>query len=159
MKHQSLGKIFKNENKGVSCITQCIMVDDGGRLKETSIESMAKTFHSLTYSFPEYDPTQMGGPRLNVLFSKLSRFYDEPDNIMIEGLESECKYDKTNHFDELVKKFKSELAKKLHKDIHEAESLEKLEFKVDLILPKDHFYAFRIFPGMEKRMLKEKTEI
>jgi hypothetical protein len=159
MKHQSLAKIFKNENKGVSCITQCIMVDDGGRLKETSIESMAKTFHSLTYSFPDYDPIQMGGPRLNVLFSKLSRFYDEPDNIMIEGLESECQYDVKNHFDELVKKFKSELAKKIHKDIHEAESLEKLEFKIDLILPKDHFYAFRIYPDMEKRMLQEKTEI
>ena len=82
------------------------MVDDGGRLKETSIESMAKTFHSLTYSFPGYNP-QMGGPRLNILFSKLSRFHDEPDDIMIEGLESECKFDVTNHFDELVKRFKS----------------------------------------------------
>ena len=34
------------------------MIDAGGRIKQTSIESMARTFHSLTYSYPEYDPME-----------------------------------------------------------------------------------------------------
>lgn len=135
------------------------MVDNGGRLKETSVESMAKTFHSLTFSFPEYDPVKNGGPRLNILFTKLSRFHDDPDDIMIDGLECQNKYEMVNKFEELVQKFKTELAKKIHSDTYEKESLEKIEVKVDLILPNDHFYAFKIFPHMEERMDLEKSEI
>ena len=100
------------------------MVDDGGRLKETSIESMAKTLHSLTYSFPEYDPEYFGGPRLNVLFTKMSRFHKEVDDIMIDGLKSQNHYDDRNNFESLIQKFKLELSKKIHQDLHEVESLE-----------------------------------
>lgn len=135
------------------------MVDDGGRLKETSMESMARTLHALTYSFPEYDPQTDGGPRLNVFFSKLSKFIHEEDDIMIDGLHSESKFNDINPFDELVKKFKMELAKKIHDDIGQTETLEMTEFKIDLILPKDHFYGFKIFPGNPEKMIKEKTEI
>lgn len=52
MKHEALAMVFADPQKGVSCITQCIMIDAGGRIKETAIESMARTFHSLTYSYP-----------------------------------------------------------------------------------------------------------
>ena len=34
-----------------------------------------------------------------------------------------------------------------------------VEFKIDQILPKDHFYAFKIFPGNSDKMKKEKSEI
>ena len=67
---------------------------------------MARTFHSLTFSFPDYDPIENGGPRLNVFFSKLSRFIHEDDNIMIPGIDPENKYSSVNPFDELVNKFK-----------------------------------------------------
>ena len=78
---------------------------------------------------------------------------------MIEGLHAENKYHDVNPFDELVKKFKMELAKKIHEDIHQTESLEMTEFKIDLILPKENFYGFKIFPGNSEKMVKEKTEI
>ena len=71
---------------------------------------MARTLHSLTYSFPEYDPIENGGPRLNVFFSKMSRFTHEDDNIMIPGMNPESKYSTVNPFEELVKKFKKQLA-------------------------------------------------
>ena len=50
---------------------------------------MARTFHSLTFSLPEFDPDEHGGPRINVLFTNLSKFAGEPDNIMIPGTEPE----------------------------------------------------------------------
>lgn len=65
------------------------MIDEGGRLKETSVDSMARTFHSLTYSYPDFEPMRDGGPRINVVFTKLSRYTKEPDDIMIPGLLSE----------------------------------------------------------------------
>ena len=64
------------------------MIDGGGRLKGTSIDSMANTFHSLTYSSPSYDPLKHGGPSINIVFTKFSRFHDEEDDIMIPGVES-----------------------------------------------------------------------
>ena len=120
---------------------------------------MARTLHSLTYSFPQYDPIENGGPRLNVFFSKLSRFNHEEDNIMIPGIEAENQYSQINPFDELVKKFKKQLSEEIFSNIYHVESLEMIEFKIDQILPKDHFYAFKIFPGNPEKMVKEKSEI
>jgi hypothetical protein len=34
-----------------------------------------------------------------------------------------------------------------------------IEFKIDQILPKDHFYAFKIYPGNLEKMAWEKSEI
>ena len=71
---------------------------------------MAKTLHSLTYSFPTFDPIKDGGPRLNVLFTKMSKNIEDPDDIGIEGLEPNNKYDNVKLFDELVIKFRKELS-------------------------------------------------
>ena len=92
MKHEALGKYLLDENEGISSIVQCIMINEGGRLTESNIESMAKTFHSLTYSFPEYNALEHGGPRLNVILTAQSKFFQEDDDIGIDGFESETKY-------------------------------------------------------------------
>lgn len=93
------------------------MIDAGGRIKETSIESMARTLHSLTYSDPEFDPTEMGGPRLSILFTNFSRYEVRSDNCGIPGLDAVSKYDRVNVFDQLIEKFKKELALKVFKDL------------------------------------------
>ena len=47
--------------------------------------------------------------------------------------------------DELVIKFKKELSVILHRDLTGAQSLENVEMKIDLVLPEENFYAFKIF--------------
>ena len=74
MKNNSLAAQFQDKNKGVSAIVQCIMIDAGGRIKQTSIESMARTFHSLTYSNSDFNPMEQQGPRISVVFTNFSRF-------------------------------------------------------------------------------------
>jgi len=71
---------------------QCIMLDAGGRIKQTSIESMAKTFHSLTYSYPTYGLQEYNGPRICVLFTNVSKYNFQEDDIGPEGAESESLY-------------------------------------------------------------------
>ena len=88
MKHISMNTEFSNAVKGVSCIAQTIMIDSGGRLKQTSVDNLAKTFHSLTYSFPSYDRQKHGGPMIAIIFTNFSKQYEDDDDIMIEGVES-----------------------------------------------------------------------
>ena len=159
MKNQAWSNRLHDKTKGMSCITQCIMVDAGGRIKETSVKSMARTLHSLTYSFPEYDPLANVGPRLNLVFTKESKFVQEEDNIMIPGLKPKGKYKKVNHLDALINQFKKTLSQRMNDDIYAREELAKTVYNIDKILPKDHFYAFKIFPGMDEAMVKEKSEI
>ena len=121
------------------------MIDDGGRIKETSIESMARTMHSLTYSYPNFNPRTSEGPRLNIVFTNFSRYHDIPDDIMIPGLESINKYEKVDKFSELINKFKKEIVNKLHRSLENVQTIKVLEHKMELILPSDHFYAFKIF--------------
>jgi len=75
------------------------MIDSGGRIKETSIESMAKTLHSLTYTDPDFDPSIMSGPRINILFTNFSRYEVKSDDIGIPGLDPVNKYDRDNEFE------------------------------------------------------------
>ena len=70
---------------------------------------MARTFHSLTYSYPDYDPMESEGPRICVVFTNFSRFQEVQDNIMIPGIESVSKYETVDRFSELIKKFKHEI--------------------------------------------------
>lgn len=121
------------------------MIDDGGRIKETSIESMARTLYSLTYSYPSYNPHLSEGPRINIMFTNFSRFHDIPDDIMIPGLESINKYEKIDKFSELIQKFKKEIVNKIHKSLQNCQTHKVLEQKMEVILPADHFYAFKIF--------------
>lgn len=74
------------------------MIDAGGRIKQTSIESMARTFHSLTYSYPDYNPMESEGPRLSVVFTNFSRYHDIHDGIMIPGIESISRYETVDRF-------------------------------------------------------------
>ena len=58
-------------NSGINCITQCIMPDGGGRIKETAIKSMTRMLLSGCYfyenaAFETY-------PRINVVFINVSR--------------------------------------------------------------------------------------
>ena len=64
------------------------MIDQGGRLKQTSIDSLAKTFHSLTYSHPDYDSSTHGGPMIAIIFTNFSKNYEEEDDPMIPGVEA-----------------------------------------------------------------------
>lgn len=134
------------------------MIDAGGRIKETSIESMARTFQSLTYSYIDYLPNKNKGPRLGVVFTNFSRFKEDADDIMINGLESVSKYDNEDRFEILIQKFKQDLSKKLFQWLNGSQSQHSIEDKVDLILDKDNFYAFKIFPS-EKDMQREREEI
>jgi len=127
------------------------MIDSGGRIKETSIESMAKTLHSLTYTNEDFDPTTMRGPRINILFTNFSRFEVKTDDIGIPGLQSVNKYVKVDEFDLLIKKFKTELASKIFKDLKDTETIQSIENKLDIILPKSNFYAFKVSDIEEKR--------
>lgn len=91
-----------------------------------------------------------------MVFTNFSRFKDDPDDIMISGLESVSKYDNEDRFEVLIQKFKQDLSKKLHKSLNQ--SLHSIEDKVDLILDKDNFYAFKIYPN-DKDMQRERQEI
>ena len=93
MKHRFLNQLFADKNKGVSCVLQCVMLDSGGRLKQTSIDSMIRTLHSLTYSYPSYSPEAHGGPILNVVFTGFSQLYGEEDISGIPGHKSEAIHD------------------------------------------------------------------
>lgn len=64
------------------------MIDAGGRLKQTSVDNLAKTFHSLTYSYPNYNREKHGGPMIAIIFTNFSKQYEDDDDIMIEGVES-----------------------------------------------------------------------
>lgn len=44
MKNENLSAQFQDKHRGVSAIVQCIMIDAGGRIKDTSVDSMARTF-------------------------------------------------------------------------------------------------------------------
>ena len=90
------------------------MIDAGGRIKQTSIESMARTFHSLTYSYPDYNPMESEGPRLSVVFTNFSRFQDIHDGNINPGISRD---ETVVKFKELIEKFKSELCEKIHHDL------------------------------------------
>ena len=68
-------------------------------------------------------------------------------------------YQDRNNFESLIQKFKLELSKKIHQDLHEVESLELVAFKIDQILTNENFYAFKIYPGCPEKMKVEKMEI
>lgn len=119
MKNENLAAQFQDPERGVSAIVQCVMIDAGGRIKQTSIESMARTFHSLTYSHPDFNPMESEGPRLSVVFTNFSRFHEVQDNIMIPGIESVSKYEIVDRFSELIKKFKNEICQKIYHDLGE----------------------------------------
>lgn len=155
MKHESLGQFFGEASKGISTILQCISIDAGGRLKETSYESMAGTLHSLMYSFPDYDE-EKGGPQLCVILTKFSRYAEDIDDIMIDGLESEGKYSTKNRFKELIRVFKEKLSSKMYYDLHEHVPLERIERKIDHILPDENFYAFNIPTGNKEQLEVER---
>lgn len=89
------------------------------------------------------------------MFTKISKNFEDPDDIGIEGLEPNNKYDDVDLFKELVAKFKKELSVIIHKDLDGKQSLEIVELKVDLILPDDHFYAFKIFKEKERLELEK----
>ena len=152
MKHCSLNNSFSDPTKGVSCITQCIMIDGGGRLKGTSVDNMANTFHSLTYSHPLYDPRKDGGPMICIIFTKFSKNYDEEDNIMIPGVESSAFSNQEKIFKLLVNKFKKELSKKIYDDLSKIQTLEDIERKIDIILKPECFFTYMIFPGNSIKM-------
>ena len=88
MKHSSINQAFSEPSKGVACIAQTIMIDKGGRLKQTSIDNLAKTFHSLTYSYPGYKKKEHGGPMIAIIFTNFSKNHEEDDDPMIPGVES-----------------------------------------------------------------------
>ena len=158
MKHEKLTEYLKDDREGISSIVQCIMINEGGRLTESNIESMAKTFHSLTYSFPEYNALEQGGPRLNVIFTAKSKFFQDDDDIGIPGYESENKYIDLDQFYELVKTFRKQLSVKIYEDLHETVPLEQIEGKIGYMLKDENFYGFKIFADKEK-LSKETTEI
>ena len=64
------------------------MIDKGGRLKQTSIDNLAKTFHSLTYSHPDFDFMKHGGPMIAIIFTNFSKNFEESDDPMIPGVEA-----------------------------------------------------------------------
>ena len=49
---------------------------------------MARTFHSLTYSHPNFEYLTNIGPRINILLTKFSQNEPMNDNIMIPGAKS-----------------------------------------------------------------------
>jgi hypothetical protein len=51
----------------------CVMIDSGGRLKQTCIEHVANIFHSLTYMYPEFELSKSNGPRINIVFTNFSK--------------------------------------------------------------------------------------
>jgi len=85
------------------------MIDAGGRIKETSVESMARTLHSLTFTDAEFDPT-LGGPRISILFTNFSRYEGRSDSCGIPGINPVNRYDPDDIFEKLIEKFKNELA-------------------------------------------------
>ena len=93
------------------------MIDAGGRIKQTSIESMARTFHSLTYSYPDYNPMESEGPRLSVVFTNFSRYHDTHDGNNKPGFQSISRDETVDKFKELIEQFKSELCQKIHNDL------------------------------------------
>ena len=99
------------------------------------------------------------GPRLSVVFTNFSRFHEVQDNIMIPGIESVSKYETVDRFSELIKKFKNEICQKIYHDMGEKQSIKILQPKIDLLLPRESFYAFKIFPNQEDRMIEERKEI
>jgi len=85
------------------------MVDAGGRIKNTAIESMCKTLHSLTLSNPE-NKNLISGPKLCVIFTNLSKFTADSDDIGPPDAESENLYSDPHIFDSLVEKFRKQVA-------------------------------------------------
>ena len=122
------------------------MVDEGGRLKNSAVANMAKTMHSLTYSFPSYIPKQHKGPSLFVVFTNISRYTEAENDIQIPGIRS-SNLSSSLEFESLVRKFKIELVNHLSADLSESVDLEYLTRKVDQILPSQHFFAFKILNG------------
>mmetsp|Transcript_15319 Transcript_15319/g.23583 ORF Transcript_15319/g.23583 Transcript_15319/m.23583 type:complete len:158 (-) Transcript_15319:806-1279(-) len=131
IKHLALAPFFSDPNQGVSGIVQCIMIDAGGRLKNTSVESMSRTLHSLTFSNPKFSPLFHKGPRLNVVFTNYSRFNHGDESIMIPGAKQKEIKQSALEFEHLIAKFKKELVQQLIFDLHEAVTEEEIAKKVD----------------------------
>ena len=73
------------------------MIPKHGRLKDEDIVGMARSFHSLTFSYHDFDPMVQRGPRLNVIFTNFSRFQNESDDIQIPGAVSYSILGKNNN--------------------------------------------------------------
>ncbi|KRX00439.1 P-loop containing nucleoside triphosphate hydrolase [Pseudocohnilembus persalinus] len=52
---------------GLTSITQCLMVDQSGRIKNSAIQSMINILLNFTYIYPDFNFQQ--APRLNVIFT------------------------------------------------------------------------------------------
>lgn len=135
------------------------MVGHNNRLTETAVDAMFKTLHSLTYTYPDYNPLTNVGPRICVICTGFSKLSDDQDDICIEGAVSESAYDMNNKFGELIDKFKEQLTEKIHDELGDDQSKQAIRLKVDAILAQDNFYAFKIFKSNFERTAAERKEI
>ena len=97
-----------------------------------------------------------------VLFTNLSRFNFQNDDVGPEGAESETKYS-SNYFEELRNKFRDQLTKQLEDDLDKSLDGSEIYKRVNSILTDHNFYAFKAYDknseGYEKLMNQELTEI
>lgn len=102
------------------------MIDNGGRLKGTHIDSIARTFHALTYSYPDFDVTKDLGPRINIIFTNVSKYFEVEDDEMTPGHEAVAK-DKgspADHFKDLIDSFRKDLAQRIYADLGRKQPLD-----------------------------------
>jgi hypothetical protein len=97
-KQRHMNLLFSNPDEGLSTIVHCIKLDVDFKFDDQTVEKVANTLHSLTYTMPNYnlgdgifnnvygDPA---GPRVFILFTHHSRHVEDSKNLSEESKANE----------------------------------------------------------------------